>query len=94
MVGEVVGVEKVPIEFTVTEGKGIFKLGDAVSAEMAPLEGATGATTLSDSAFSSIPGSPAYVGTATHYKAEVPAIGFSLDLSDHNSVQGSFHFVS
>lgn len=94
LIGEVVAVEKVPVEFSVTEGKGTFKLGDAASAEMAPLEGTTGPTTLSDSAFSSIPGSPAYVGTAKYYKANVPALGISLDLSDHNSVQGNFHFVS
>ncbi len=94
LIGEVVGVEKVPVTFEVTEGKGTFKLGDAAEAEMAPLTGATGTTTLSDSAFSSIPGSPAYVGTATYYKANVPALGISLDLKDHNSVQGNFHFVS
>ncbi len=94
LIGEVVGVEKVPVTFGISEGKGVFKLGDAAEAEMAPLEGATGVTTLSDSAFSSIPGSPAYVGIATYYKANVPALGISLDLKDHNSVQGNFHFVS
>ena len=36
----------------------------------------------------SIPGSPAYVGKAPTYRADVPSLGISLDLSDHNSVQG------
>ncbi len=94
LIGEVVAVERVPVTFTVQEGKGSFKLGGAVEAEMAPLEGATGTTTLANSAFSSIPGSPAYVGKAPIYRANVPALGISLDLSDHSSVQGKFRFVS
>ncbi len=94
LIGEVVAVERVPVTFTVKEGKGSFKLGSAVEAEMAPLQGATGSTTIADSAFSSIPGSPAYVGKAPIYRANVPDLGISLDLSDHNSVQGNFHFVS
>jgi len=93
LIGEVVAVERVPVTFTVKEGKGSLKLGSAVEAEMAPLQGATGTTTIADSAFSSIPGSPAYVGKAPTYRANVPDLGISLDLSDHNSVQGNFHFV-
>lgn len=94
LIGEVVAVERVPVTFTVKEGKGSFKLGDAVEAEVEPLKGTTGTTTLANSVFSSIPGSPAYVGKAPVYRANVPAVGISLDLSGRNSVQGMFHFVS
>jgi hypothetical protein len=94
LIGEVVAVERAPVTFTVEKGKGRFKLGDSVEAELSPLQGATGATTLNDTAFSSIPGSPAYVGKAPKYKANAPALGLNIDLQDHNAVQGSFRFVA
>ena len=92
LVGEVVGVERAPITFTVEKDRGTVKIGDSIEAEMVPLQGATGATTLNDSAFSSIPGSPAYVGKAPKYRASSPALGLNINLTDHNSVQGSFRF--
>ena len=92
LVGEVVGVERAPITFTVEKGRGTVKIGDSIEAEMVPLQGATGATTLNDSAFSSIPGSPAYVGKAPKYRASSPALGLNINLTDHNSVQGNFRF--
>jgi hypothetical protein len=94
LIGEVVAVERVPITFTVEKGKGALKIGSAVEAEMAPIQGSTGATTLHDTAFSSIPGSPAYIGKAPTYRASSSALGINVDLKDHNSVQGSFSFVA
>ena len=94
LVGEVVGVERAPITFTVEKGRGTVKIGDSIEAEMVPLQGATGVTTLNDSAFSSIPGSPAYVGKAPKYRASSPALGLNINLTDHNSVQGSFRFAA
>jgi hypothetical protein len=94
LIGEVVAVERVPITFTVEKGKGALKIGSAIEAELAPIQGATGATTLHDSAFSSIPGSPAYVGKASKYRANASALGINVDLKDHNSVQGNFRFVA
>ncbi|HEY2928433.1 DUF1326 domain-containing protein, partial [Piscinibacter sp.] len=70
LVGEVVGVERVPMTFEVEEGKGRLRVGNAVSADMEPFKGPDGkATALHDSIFSTIPGSPAYVGKASSYKA-------------------------
>ena len=94
LIGEVVAVERAPITFTVEKGKGALKIGSAIEAEMVPLQGATGSITLQDSAFSSIPGSPAYLGKAPTYRASSSALGINVDLKDHNSVQGSFRFVS
>ncbi|HEV8690589.1 MAG TPA: hypothetical protein VGQ91_09865, partial [Ideonella sp.] len=72
-----------------------LRVGNAVSADMEPFKGPDGkATALHDSIFSTIPGSPAYVGKASSYKANAPALGIKLDLHGHNSVQGSFRFVS
>ncbi len=94
LIGEVVAVERVPITFTVEKGKGALKIGSAVEAEMVPIQGATGMATLKDTAFSSIPGSPAYIGKAPTYRASSSALGINVDLKDHNSVQGNFRFVT
>jgi hypothetical protein len=93
LVGEVVGVERVPVTFEVQGGKGRLRLGSAVTADLEPFQGATGeSTTLRDSIFTTIPGSPAYVGKAPVYKATSSALGLDIDLQDHNAVQGSFLF--
>ena len=95
LVGEVLGVEQVPITFDVQAGQGRLKIGDAISAELAPYKGATGKeTTLHDTVFTTIPGSPAYPGKASHYTVNAPKYGFSVDLKGHNAVQGSFRFVA
>jgi hypothetical protein len=93
LVGEVLGVEQVPIDFQVVAGKGTLKIGDAVEAELAPFKGATGKeTTLQDTVFTTIPGSPAYPGKASKYIVNAKKYGFEIDLQDHNAVQGSFAF--
>jgi hypothetical protein len=95
LIGEVVGLERVPFEFDVREGKGRLRIGKVIAADMEPFRGPDGqATSLSDSIFSTIPGSPAYVGKASKYTANAPALGIQLDLSGHNSVQGSFRFTA
>lgn len=95
LVGEVVGVERVPVTFTVTGGKGHVKIGSLAEAEMEPLKGAGGQpTTLHESVFSTIPGSPAYLSKTSHYRSKVPALAIDLDISGHNAVQGDFHFVA
>ena len=93
LVGEVVAVERVPIAFDVKDGTGTIKVGDSLDAELAPFEGATGvATALHDTVFTTIPGSPAYVGKASHYTANVPQLDLNLTINNHNAVQGSFRF--
>jgi hypothetical protein len=95
LIGEVVAVESVPIDFRVEEGKGTLKIGSVVDAEMAPYTGPTGqVTTLNESIFSTIQGSPAYVAKASKYRANVPQLGFDINLSGHNAIQGSFRFAA
>lgn len=95
LVGEVLAVERVPVIFQV-EGKGVagrLAIGRAIEAELEPFTGATGEpTALQDSIFTTIPGSPAYVGKAASYKVAVPDHGFEIDLEGHNAVSGRFHF--
>jgi len=91
LVGEVVAVEQVPITFEVQGANGRLKIGQAIEANLSPFQGATGkATALHDTIFTTIPGSPAYVGKASDYRVNAP--DFKIDLHGHNAVSGSFRF--
>jgi hypothetical protein len=93
LIGEVVAVERSPITFEVKEGKGILRIGNVADCEMEPFRGPNGeVTTLHDSIFSTIPGSPAYVAKATKYKMNNSALKQNIDLKDHNAIQGEFIF--
>jgi hypothetical protein len=93
LIGEVVGVYDVPIEFNITEGRGTLRIGDTVSAEMQPYTDAQGRPTkLVDSIFSTIPGSPAYVGKAMNFKINMPKLGMKLEFNGRNAVLGNFRF--
>jgi hypothetical protein len=93
LIGEVVAVERVPITCSVEEGEGLLKFGDAAHAQLSAFKGATGGvTTLSDTVFSTIPGAPAYPGTATVFRRTAGHGMSDIDLSGHNAVQGSFRF--
>lgn len=94
LVGEVVSVERVPFTFEVEKGKGRLRMGEAVTAELEPFKGPGDVpTALTDSIFSTIPGSPAYVGKASLYQANSEALDINVSLQGHNAVQGSFRFV-
>jgi hypothetical protein len=93
LVGEVLDVRRVPVTFDFERGKGVVRIGEAVEAVMEPFVGATGEpTAMHDTVFTTIPGSPAYMGTASIYRVAVPEHDFDFELHDHNSVQGSFRF--
>lgn len=93
LIGEVLGVYDVPIEFNLKEGKGTIRVGDAVSAEMQPYTDAQGRPTkLVDSIFSTIPGSPAYVGKAMNYRVNVPQHKMVWEFNGRNAVLGTFRF--
>jgi hypothetical protein len=60
LIGEVVKIERAPITFEVKEGKGTLRIGSTTEAIMEPYRGPSGkSTTLVDSIFPTIPGSPA-----------------------------------
>lgn len=94
LIGEVVAVERAPITFAVNEGKGTLTIGDVVDAELAPFQGATGTVTaLHDTAFTTIPGAPAFVGKAAHYRRAGAQHGLAdIDIQNNNAIQGLFHF--
>jgi hypothetical protein len=93
LIGEVVKVERAPITFEVKEGKGTLRIGNTTEAVMEPYRGPSGKpTTLVDSIFSTIPGSPAYVAKASMFRLKNEAVGLDVNLKDHNAIQGVFAF--
>jgi hypothetical protein len=96
LIGEVVAVERTPISFTVEGGKGNLRIGSLVEAEMAPFVGATGnPTTLAETVFSTIPGSPVYAAKASRYTRDGSGHGIpSVNLEGHNALQGHFRFAA
>ena len=97
LIGEVAGVERAPMTFSVEGGNGRLKIGERVDAEMAPFVGATGnPTTLAETVFSTIPGSPVYAAKASNYTRDgsdhgIPSVE---NLKDHNALQGHFRFAA
>jgi hypothetical protein len=96
LIGEVVSVERVPITFTVDEGKGRLVIGAVADAQLTPYSGATGnLTTLGETAFSTIPGSPVFVAKADHFTRDGAPYGLpSVDLRGNNALQGHFEFAA
>jgi hypothetical protein len=93
LVGQIVGVHDEPIRFDMAEGKGTVSVGSAISAEMEPYRDAQGRPTkIVDTIFSTIPGSPAYVGKASSHRVDVPEHGFRWEFQGRNAILGDFRF--
>ena len=93
LVGEVVSVQRAPINFAVNEGRGTLEVGDVSYAELEPYKGADGSTTtLSNTIFSTVPGAPVFVGKAARYRSKHKAIGHDIDMTGHNALQSTFVF--
>jgi hypothetical protein len=93
LIGEVVDVRRAPINFDVVKGKGTFTVGDTIRAELEPFLGPTGQpTTLTESIFSTVPGSPAYVGKASSYRQKSPELKQDINLQGHNAILSDFKF--
>jgi hypothetical protein len=98
LIGEVVAVERAPITFAVEEDKGSLRIGSGMTpvteADMASYMGSTEKpTTLQETVFSTIPGSPAYVSKATKYRRNSSGYGLKdLDIENNNAIQGHFRF--
>jgi hypothetical protein len=94
LIGEVIAVERAPIVHETRDGKGVLKVGDVVSSEMHPFTGPDGTqTTLRDSIFSTVPGSPAYVAVADHFSVDLPQYGMQWSFEGRNAIQADWHLV-
>jgi hypothetical protein len=94
LVGEVVAVERVPISHEIVDGAGTLRIGadgEKVSAQMEPYRGPDGSTTvLNNSIFSTVPGSPAYVGKAASQKIDIPEHGYQWSFEGRNAIQSDW----
>lgn len=93
LVSEVIAVRRAPIRLDVSGGKGRFEIGGVVEADLEPFRGPAGEPTkLVESVFSTIPGSPAFVGKATRFRQRSPELAQDIDLAGHNAISGPFVF--
>jgi hypothetical protein len=94
LVGERLAIERAPISHSLKDGAGSLRVGDFVSADMHPFTGSDGSTTtLQNSIFSTVPGSPAYVGVADHQKIDVPQHNMSWEREGKNAIQSDWKMV-
>lgn len=91
LVGEVVDVVRAPITHEVADGSGRLQVGEAVSSSMHPFRGPDGTiTTLRDSLFSTVPGSPAWVGVADSHDVNLPKYGMKWSFTGRNAIQAEY----
>jgi hypothetical protein len=89
--GETLGVELATITHEVHHGKGRLAIDDVVQSEMHPYAGPDGSTTtLHDSLFSTVPGSPAYVAVADTHDVRLPQYGMQWSLEGRNAIQADY----
>lgn len=94
LVGEIVDVRRAPIVHEIRDGQGSLRIGDSVIAEMAPYAGPDGSTTtLRDSLFSTVPGTPAYVGKASRHEVNLPEYGMTWSFEGRNAIQADYHIT-
>jgi len=93
LVGERLGVFPAPIEHRLEGGEGTLVVGAMVNATTVPYRSAYGTTTtLRDSIFSTIPGSPAWVAKASQFSVNLPEHGLVWSFTNSNAIQGDFKF--
>lgn len=90
--GEVMTVQRAPIAHEIVEGKGSLRVGEMVSSEMEPYRSPDGqtVTTLRDSLFSTVPGSPAWVGKAGHNRVDLPDYRLVWSYEGRNAIQSEW----
>jgi len=94
LIGELVAVESRPIVHEVTGGKGTLRIADVVTAEMEPFRSPDGTiSTLRDSLFSTVPGSPAYVSKASTFKVNLPQHGMKWEFDGRNAIQSDYRIA-
>jgi hypothetical protein len=92
LVGERVEITRAPISHEVVEGRGTLDVGGGtVVATMEPYRGPDGSvTTLHNSIFSTVPGSPAWVGKADRFAVDLPQHGWTYEFEGRNAIQSDW----
>lgn len=93
LIGEVLGVKPVPIEFSASGKQRSLRIPKIAEADIEALEGQGGAlVTIENHPFTAVPGQPAVVSTSKRLK--VSDYGISLDLSGKNGFYSAFAYQS
>ncbi len=91
LIGEVKGVEFVPISHEVEGGSGSLRIPDLVETDMEPYRGPDGSvTTLQNSVFSTVPGSPAWLAKAGVNRVTLPQYGMVWEYEGRNAIQSEW----
>jgi hypothetical protein len=91
LVGEVVAVERAPISHEIVDGAGTLTVGDKIECATHAYKGPDGSTTtLNNSIFSTVPGSPAYVAMADSQRVDIPEHGFQWSYEKKNAIQSDW----
>lgn len=95
LVGEWLDVRRAPITHATRHGKGTLRIDGFVHAEMEPFRAPDGTTitTLRDSLFSTVPGSPAYVARAHTHRVDLPNYGMQWSFEGRNAIQSDYHIT-
>jgi hypothetical protein len=89
--GTIKGVERMPISHEVRDGVGTLAIPGVLESSMAPYRSADGTvTTLRDSIFSTVPGSPAQVSKASITRLTLPAYGMEWEFEGRNAIQSDW----
>ena len=80
-----------PISHEVVGGSGALRIPGLVETEMEPYRGPDGSiTTLQNSVFSTVPGSPAWIAKAGVNRVELPQYGMSWEYEGRNAIQSAW----
>jgi hypothetical protein len=91
LIGEVRGVEFVPITHEVEGGSGKLQIPGLVETAMEPYRGPDGSlTTLQNSVFSTVPGSPAWLAKASISRVNLPQYGMTWEYEGKNAIQSEW----
>jgi hypothetical protein len=91
LIGTVKGVESAPIRHEIAGGAGSLEVPGMLEAEMEPYRGSDGSvTTLRESIFSTVPGSPAWVAKAARNRVNLPQYGMVWEYEGRNAIQSEW----
>jgi hypothetical protein len=93
LIGEVMGVKPVPIEFSASGKQRSLRIPQIAEADIEALDGQGGAlVTIENHPFTAVPGHPAVVSTSK--KLKISDHGISLDISGKNGFYSAFAYQS
>ena len=92
LLGELLGVERAPIELRREGRLTTLTVGRRIRIEGTTREGPAGRMTLSEAKLSKVLGSPAELGESGHFRVALPTPAMDLDLRGRSTMSGRFSY--